>query len=141
MIKAIQLIFNFFLKPEQDSFSGQTITGKIKWLLFLLVFEMPFIIVFLSLYYLLLINGLVNSENHLVGELIKNNNITFIVIFLILVGPFIEELIFRLPLRYKKVNFIPLTVVLLFFAGTLLFKKLHLSLALSIPLFVVFTAF
>ena len=33
------------------------------------------------------------------------------------------------------------SVVLLFFAGTLLFKKLHLSLALSIPLFVVFTAF
>ena len=141
MKKATQLIFKFFLKPEQDSFSGQTITDKIKWLLFLLVFEMPFLIVFLSLYYLLLINGLVNSENHLVGELIKNNNITFIVIFLILVGPFIEELIFRLPLRYKKANFIPLTVVILFFAGTLLFKKLHLSLALSIPLFVVFTAF
>ena len=111
MIKATQLIFKFFLKPEQDSFSGQTITGKIKWLLFLLVLEMPFLIVFLSLYYLLLINGLVNSENHLVGELIKNNDITFIVIFLILVGPFIEELIFRLPLRYKKANFIPLTVV------------------------------
>ena len=141
MKKAYQLIFKFFLKPEQDSFSGQTITDKIKWLLFLLVFEMPFMLVALSLYYLLVTNGLVNSENHLVGELIKNNNITFIVIFLILVGPFIEELIFRLPLRYKKANFIPLTVVILFFAGTLLFKKLHLSLALSIPLFVVFTAF
>jgi len=141
MKKATQLIFKFFLKPEQDSFSGQTITDKIKWLLFLLVFEMPFMLVALSLYYLLVTNGLVNSENHLVGELIKNNNITFIVIFLILVGPFIEELIFRLPLRYKKANFIPLTVVILFFAGTLLFKKLHLSLALSIPLFVVFTAF
>ena len=141
MKKAYQLIFKFFLKPEQDSFSGQTITDKIKWLLFLLVFEMPFMLVALSLYYLLVTNGLVNSENHLIGELIKNNNITFIVIFLILVGPFIEELIFRLPLRYKKANFIPLTVVILFFAGTLLFKKLHLSLALSIPLFVVFTAF
>ena len=141
MKKATQLIFKFFLKPEQDSFSGQTITDKIKWLLFLLVFEMPFMLVALSLYYLLVTNGLVNSENHLIGELIKNNNITFIVIFLILFGPFIEELIFRLPLRYKKANFIPLTVVILFFAGTLLFKKLHLSLALSIPLFVVFTAF
>ena len=141
MKKATQLIFKFFLKPEQDSFSGQTITDKIKWLLFLLVFEMPFMLVALSLYYLLVTNGLVNSENHLIGELIKNNNITFIVIFLILVGPFIEELIFRLPLRYKKANFIPLTVVILFFTGTLLFKKLHLSLALSIPLFVVFTAF
>ena len=141
MIKEIQLIFKFFLKPEQESFSEQPVSKKLKWLLFLLVFEMPFIFVALSLYYLLATNGLINSENHAVVKLIKNNGITIIVVGLILVGPFIEELIFRLPLRYKKANFIPLTIVIIFFTGTLLFKKLHLSLALSIPLFVVFTAF
>jgi len=141
MKNTLELIFKFFLKPEEESFPEQTITSKIKWLLFLIVFEMPFIFVALSLYYLLAINGLINSENHAVEELIKNNGITFIIIGIILGGPFIEELIFRLPLRYKKANFIPLTVVLLFFAGTLSFKKLHLSLALSILLFVVVAAF
>jgi hypothetical protein len=66
----------------------------------------------------------------------KENSITVIIILLILVGPFIEELIFRLPLRFKKANFIPFTLIILFYAGTLLFVKLHLSLALSIPLFI-----
>lgn len=141
MKKAIQLIFKFFLKPEQESFSEQTITGKIKWLLFLLVFEMPLMFAAAFLLQLLAENGLFDSEDHLVMKFMKENSKTVIVILLILVGPFIEELIFRLPLRFKKVNFIPFTLIILFYAGTLIFKKLHLSLAVSIPLFVAITAF
>lgn len=141
MKNAIQLIFKFFLKPVEDSFSGQTITGKIKWLLFLLLFEMPFMLAAVFLHQLLAENGLLDSENHLVKEFIKDNSRIVIIILLILVGPFIEELIFRLPLRFKKLYFIPFTLIILFYAGTLLFKKLHVSLALSIPLFIAIATF
>jgi len=141
MKKAIQLIFKFFLKPEQESFSEQPISNKIKWLLFLLVFEMPFMFAAVFLQKLLAENGLLDSENHLVMEFMKDNSKAVIIILLILVGPFIEELIFRLPLRFKKVYFIPFTLIILIYAGILIFKKLHLAPAVSIPLFVAITTF
>jgi len=141
MRKETQLIFNFFIKPEDESFSEQTITGKIKWLLFVLVLEMPFSLVAGFMQQLLFKSGLVSSEDHLVNEIIKNENIFIVIIILVLFVPIIEELIFRLPLRFKKANFIPLAVILLFFAGTLLFNKLHLSPGLSIPLFTIVMVF
>ena len=141
MKKAIQLIVKFFLKPEQESFSEQPISNKIKWLLFLLVFEMPFMFAAVFLQKLLAENGLLDSENHLVMEFMKDNSKAVIIILLILVGPFIEELIFRLPLRFKKVYFIPFTLIILIYAGILIFKKLHLAPAVSIPLFVAITTF
>lgn len=141
MKKAIQLIFKFFLRPVQESFSEQPVSNKIKWLLFLLVFEMPFMFVAVLLQQLLAENGLLDSENHLVMEFMKDNSKAVIIILLILVGPFIEELIFRLPLRFKKTYFIPFILIILSYAGSLIFKKLNLSLALSIPLFVGITTF
>lgn len=109
MKKAIQHIYNFFLKPEQDSFSEQSITDKIKFLLFLLIFEMPFMFAAVFLQQLLFRNGLVNSENHFVNEFFKERDFLSSLI-LILILPFIEELVFRLPLRYKKINFIPFII-------------------------------
>jgi hypothetical protein len=141
MKKAIQLIFKFFLKPEQDSFSEQSITDKIKFLLFLLVFEMPFMFAVGFLQQVLAEKGLLDLENHLVMKFIKENSKTVIIILLIFAGPFIEELIFRLPLRFKKVYFIPFILIFLFYVGTLIFKTFHLSLAVSIPLFAGITAF
>lgn len=140
MNKAVQLIFKFFLKPEQESFSEQPISKKIKWLLFLLVFEMPFMLVAVFLLQLLSKNGLIDTENHLIGEIITKNSKTVIIIFLILVGLFIEELIFRLPLRFKKAYFIPFIVFIIIYSATLLFLKLHLSLAISLPIFAVVIA-
>lgn len=141
MKKAIQLIYKFFLKPEQDSFSGQTFTDKIKWLLFLHVIEMPLMFAVGYLQQVLAEKGLLDLENHLVMKFIKENSKSVIIILLILVGPFVEELIFRLPLRFKKAYFIPFILIFLFYAGTLIFKTLHLSLAVSIPLFAGITAF
>lgn len=141
MKKAIQIIFTFFLKPEQESFPEQPISNKIKWLLFLLAFEMPLMFAAAFLQQLLAENGLLDAENHLVMEFMKENSKTVIIIFLILIGPFIEELIFRLPLRFKKANFIPFALIILFYAGTLIFKTFHLSVAVSIPLFAGITAF
>lgn len=139
MKQAIQLIFNFFLKPEQDSFSGQTIAAKIKWLLFLFVFEMPFMMAAIFLQQLLFKNGLVTSENHFVKDLFKESVFLSFAIF-ILILPFIEELVFRLPLRYKKVNFIPFIVLITSINGVILFETFHFPLSLSIPLLVVVTA-
>ncbi|MGE0019920.1 MAG: CPBP family intramembrane glutamic endopeptidase [Draconibacterium sp.] len=141
MKKAIQLIFKFLLNPVQESFSEQPVSNKIKWLLFLLVFEMPLMFAAAFLQQLLAENGLLDAENHLVMEFMKDNSKTVIIIFLILVGPFIEELIFRLPLRFKNAYFIPFILIILSYAGSLIFKKLNLSLAVSIPLFVAITAF
>jgi hypothetical protein len=137
MKKATQLIFNFFIKPEENSFSGQKISGKMKWLLLVLVLEMPFSFAAGLIQQLLFESGLVNSEKHLVNEMVKSNSIFFVIIMLVLFIPFVEELLFRLPLRFKKANFIPLALILLFFAGTLLFNKLHLSPVLSILLFII----
>lgn len=141
MKKAIQILFTFFLKPEQELFLEQAISSKIKWLLFLLVFEMPLMFAAAFLQQLLAENGLLDAENHLVMEFMKDNSNTVIIIFLVLVGPFIEELIFRLPLRLKKAYFIPFILIILSYAGSLIFKKLNLSLAVSIPLFIAITAF
>lgn len=140
MKKAIQLIFKFFLKPEEDSSSGQTISDKIKWLLFLLVFEMPFMFVAVFLQQLLFRNGLVNSENHFVNEFFRERDFLSSLIFMLIL-PFIEELVFRLPLRYKKINFIPFIIFITLLTWVLLSETFYFSLALSIPLFVVITAF
>ena len=140
MKKAIQHIYNFFLKPEQDSFSEQSITDKIKFLLFLLIFEMPFMFAAVFLQQLLFRNGLVNSENHFVNEFFKERDFLSSLI-LILILPFIEELVFRLPLRYKKINFIPFIIFITLLTWVLLSETFYFSLALSIPLFVVITTF
>ncbi len=115
-----------------ESFTGQNSVSKIKWLFFLLAFEMPFMLIAIFLQNLLFKNGLVNSENHFVNELIHKGDILFVTIS-ILILPFIEELIFRLPLRFKKGNFIPCIIFIILLSGMFLFEKLQP--AVSVPLF------
>lgn len=141
MKNAIQLITKFFLKPEQELFLEQSLSYKIKWLLFLLVIEMPLMFAVGYLQQTLAEKGLLDLENHLVMKFIKENSKTVIIILLIFAGPFVEELIFRLPLRFKKVYFVPFILIFLYYVGTLIFKTFNLSFAVSIPLFASITAF
>lgn len=140
MKKATQLIFKFFLKPDQQSFAEQSNTDKLKFLLFLLVFEMPFMFAAVFLQQLLFRNGLVDSDNHFVNEFFRERDFMSSLI-IILILPFIEELVFRLPLRYKKINFIPFIIFITLLTWVLLSETFYFSLALSIPLFVVITTF
>lgn len=137
MKTAIDLVYRYFLKPDQISFSDQTTTARIKWILFLLAFEMPFILFAGFIQSLLFKNGLIDSQNHLT-ELISKEKLMFVPI-LILIIPAIEELIFRLPLRFKKINFIPFIIFTTSLAGLLIFKKVNLPVIMPVLLVIIIT--
>ncbi len=110
MKQALSLIYNFFKNPDPGPMSQQTTINHIKWLFFLLILEIPFVFIAGQMQQFLFRTGLVSFEGHLVEKLMGENNQWQIAVLVIFLIPFIEELLFRLPLRFKKINFLPLII-------------------------------
>ncbi len=141
MKQAFILVYNFFKNPEPNPSSDLRIGSKIKWLFFLLVLEIPFMLIAMQLQQLLFRNGLVSSENHLVGRFMEEKNTVLFAALMILIIPFIEELIFRLPLRFKKINFISFFIIGIFIFGFSFAIHLGLPPFIAIPVPVLLTGF
>lgn len=139
MKQALILVYNFFKNPNPNPAPDQKIVNKIKWLFSLLILQMPFIWIAMQLQQFLFRNGLVSSEDHLVGRFMQEKNTLLLAFFMILFIPFIEEIVFRLPLQFKKINFIPLIVIGVLIVGFSLAIQLKLALFIAVPILVILT--
>ena len=105
MLEAIkENYFNLmvFLKnPKDEAGPKRTVVQKVKTLLSLLLIEIPIMVVLILLISGLDQLGLVDTENHAMENLIKSVSIPVLLLVVVIIIPFFEELLFRLYLRYK----------------------------------------
>ncbi|MFE3871154.1 CPBP family intramembrane glutamic endopeptidase [Flavobacterium sp. ZS1P70] len=95
-------LMGFIRNPTDQSAPELTLTEKSKKLLSLLIIEVPLMGILITLISALETMGLVNSEDHKLNDVIMTWPIWSVLLFTVVIGPFIEELIFRSYLRYKK---------------------------------------
>jgi len=112
-IKETYTDFLAFLKhPSEQPDPMQTRKQKAKRLFSLLIIDMAVMVVLMTVIYGIDKLGLVNSENHQITKLMNQYPILFIILLLVVIIPFFEELIFRLYLRFKY-NFLAQSILLL----------------------------
>lgn len=93
-------LYQFYKYPTDERIEGYSLKKNIKYILYTsLVDFIAFLLIFPLLYYLL--------KNNLVPEdyeniIYKDNQIVSAIIVISVLVPLIEEMIFRLPLRYNK---------------------------------------
>ena len=101
-------IKNFFVSPRdiQDRYT----IGK-KWKSFLVVFGLNIVLIMIAsgLISVLELFKLIDTNANIIDKYIRTINPGLIVIFMVIVGPIFEEIIFRAGLRYNKI--IPLRII------------------------------
>lgn len=110
-------IFLFLKKPVDNVSSNQTFKEKITKLT--LVFIIDIIVAGISILLLTILQnyGLFSLENHKVIELLKLMPKSAVIFLFIIILPLIEELIFRLYLRYKTNYLLRFCIFLLYILG------------------------
>ena len=109
--------FSNFLKcPADKQDINQSKQQKTKRLFSLLAIDIPIMILLSMLMYSFDKLGWVEIENHKVGLQLDSNPVWLVLLFAVIILPFVEEIIFRLFLRFKK-NY-PLRVVIAAFPRT-----------------------
>jgi membrane protease YdiL (CAAX protease family) len=88
----------------------QTTGNHIKWLFFLLILEIPFVFIAGQMQQFLFRTGLVSSKGHFTENLMQEYSPFIVAALVIVILPFFEELLFRLPLQFKKINFLPFII-------------------------------
>ncbi len=118
MIKLLTQLILFLKEPKEFPPKELRLNTKIKWLFLALIFD------FLLVSFLILIQsiptrlGFIEMEDNHVIKLISEEENSFGIFFLIIIlVPFLEELIFRLPLRIKPLNFLPFIIAIPFGGG------------------------
>jgi hypothetical protein len=93
-----------FLKKPNPSPNHQKIKTKKKWqtLLIFIVIDLLLVIPAVGLIYLLQEISDIDLDNHAVSDLSNELGLAALLVVGGIISPFIEELIFRLPLNYKR---------------------------------------
>lgn len=97
ILKSYQRFLSFLKKPDDRSFSRVNLSFKLKTLLSLLLLNVALSFVWILVMNVLDIDGLENMNS----ELMKLPYGTLILLGVV-VAPFIEEIIFRLPMKYSR---------------------------------------
>lgn len=138
-------ISDFLKKPTENQDTNQSIQQKIKRLSTLLVIDILIVIILTAIISIFNELGLVNIEGHQVVSSLDLMPVWLVFIQAVIVIPFFEEIIFRLPLRFKT-NYIlrPVTYIFpktkpailefwnkkygyIFYLFTLIFALLHIN--------------
>jgi len=98
-------IFDFIRNPKDQKAPIQTFSEKAKKLLWIIVLDIPVMGVLLLMLWGLKSSGIYTDENHKILTLLQSFSFGAIIFMLLILAPVLEELIFRLYLRYKY-NFI-----------------------------------
>jgi hypothetical protein len=140
----IQDVLAFVKEPKDSQAPDQSFKNKVRQLIFILLIDLV-----LSHVIGFIINTLVNLgwasiDDHAISVLLETMSIPLIVLILIVAVPFIEEIIFRLPLTFKRnyllkffiavfpvlkgfvINFWNSGYVYVFYLATSLFAFLHI---------------
>lgn len=127
MKQSLILLFNFVKSPDYSADTNQKILHKLKWLIFLLILDV--ILISLAIFIQKIPFALGFKLQHK-DELIRfyysqEINPLFVAFIVILFAPLIEELIFRLPLRIKRNNFIPFIFLGILISGLSIIHKYY----------------
>lgn len=106
MIHSIKIVFNdwvTFLKyPKDERIADLTFAQKMKMTGMLFLIELPVVLIFIVLISLLTHFKIIDLGKNKLEDIVAGLSYFQIVLSMALIGPFIEELIFRLPLKYKR---------------------------------------
>jgi membrane protease YdiL (CAAX protease family) len=94
-------LISFLKNPIDEAGSELSIAQKFKSVISLLIIEIPLMAVLILLISGLETLGLVDPDNHKILDMIKSYPVVLLLVLTVVIGPLIEELIFRLYLRYK----------------------------------------
>lgn len=109
-------LFLFFRNPDDKPASNQTLREKSLKLFLVLILDLAIASIFALVLSALEKQGLFSMENHKIIELLKSMPKGVVFISFIIIVPIVEELIFRLYLRYKNNYFLRLFVSLFYVA-------------------------
>lgn len=110
-------LFLFFRNPDDKPASNQTLREKSLKLFLVLILDLAIASIFALVLSALEKQGLFSMENHKIIELLKSMPKGVVFISFIIIVPIVEELIFRLYLRYKNNYLLRLFVSLFYVAG------------------------
>jgi len=110
-------LFQFLKKPADHSSSNQTLKEKVTKLFLILILDIAVAGISVLLIYALESTGLVSMDNHKVMELLKSMPKGALILILVLIVPLLEEIIFRLYLRYKNNYLLRFFILLFYVAG------------------------
>lgn len=95
-------LISFLKNPADEAGPELSVAKKLKTLISLLIIEIPLMVVLILLISGLETLGLVDPDNHKILDMIKSYPVALLLLLTVVIGPLIEELIFRLYLRYKN---------------------------------------
>ena len=110
-------LFLFLKKPVDHSNSNQTLKEKVTKLFLILILDIAIAGICTLLLSALETFGLFSMENHKVVELLKTMPKSAVIFAFIIAVPLLEEIIFRLYLRYKTNYLLRFFILLFYVAG------------------------
>ncbi|MBT8177767.1 MAG: CPBP family intramembrane metalloprotease [Eudoraea sp.] len=119
----IKEVWEFLKRPRYEPFLPMQRADKIRYFIHLLAMALAFSF-FFGIFGTLIAEhmGLVTNE-HAMEKFLENSSASTLFVFVVILAPALEELIFRAPLAlFKKVSYFPL----IFYLSVLLFGAVHL---------------
>lgn len=110
-------LLDFLKNPGDQRDPIQTWTEKAKKLFSLLILDIPIMILLMVVLSGLKAVGLFNADSNKLSLLLKTMPVWTLIFVMVILIPFIEELIFRLYLRYKNNYFARFFIFLTLFTG------------------------
>ena len=107
----------FLKNPIEKQDNTKTIKDKIKILIVVLFIDFVVAGIIMGIAAIIEHFGLINTEDHLLYGLLEESPVWLILLLTVIIVPFIEELVFRLPLRFKYNYFLRFTLLLSYIAG------------------------
>ncbi|RBN51697.1 CPBP family intramembrane glutamic endopeptidase [Flavobacterium psychrolimnae] len=95
-------LISFLKNPSDEAGPELSIALKFKSVISLLIIEIPLMAVLILLISGLETLGFIDSDNHKILDMIKSYPVVLLLVLTVVIGPLIEEFIFRLYLRYKN---------------------------------------
>ena len=128
-IKETYKDFYAFLKnPTDETFPIQTARHKIVTLFSVLAIEIPIVSIIATTIFGIEKLGLIDTGAHKLNTLFQNFPIWKFVLWGVIINPFLEELIFRLGLRYNFKNFKNYSILPVSAIGTRSLTKIEIYL-------------
>jgi len=93
-----------FLKEPNPNPNHRKISGPEKWKTLFIFLVIDFLLIIPAVFFIYIIQEFVNVDldNHAVSDLANKYGLLFIIVAGGIISPLIEEIIFRLPLNYKR---------------------------------------
>ncbi len=109
--------FQFLKKPVDHSNTNQTLKEKVTKLFLILILDIAIAGICILLLFALNTYGLFSLENHKLVEVLKTMPKSEVIFAYIVAVPLLEEIIFRLYLRYKTNYLLRFFILLFYVAG------------------------